>query len=168
MPLQFIDLFAGIGGFHQAIRRVLPDSECVLASDIDKNAQSTYKSNYEIEPVGDIRTIPLDTSLPSFSLLCAGFPCQAFSAAGKKNGFDDPRGILFFDILKIVDHVSPKTLMFENVANLVTINGGKAFETILKELTQILCCALYPESSPIRNPPEPRPCLYHRNARKTV
>jgi DNA (cytosine-5)-methyltransferase 1 len=135
MPLQFIDLFAGIGGFHQAIQRVLPDSECVLASDIDKNAQGVYEVNYEVKPVGDIREIPLDATLPTFSLLCAGFPCQSFSAAGRKQGFDDPRGTLFFDILKLVDQARPTTLLFENVANLVTINEGKPFETILKELT---------------------------------
>jgi DNA (cytosine-5)-methyltransferase 1 len=135
MALQFIDLFAGIGGFHQAISRVLPESECVLASDIDGNAQATYTSNYGLAPVGDIRKIPLDETLPSFSLLCAGFPCQAFSAAGKKHAFDDPRGTLFFDILKLIDKANPKTLMFENVANLVTINKGQVFETILKELT---------------------------------
>lgn len=135
MPLQFIDLFAGIGGFHQAIKRVIPESVCVLASDIDKHAQTSYESNYDIQPVGDIRDIPIDETLPTFSLICGGFPCQAFSAAGKMNAFDDPRGTLFFDIMKIVDYSKPKTLFLENVANLVTINKGKVFATILQELT---------------------------------
>jgi DNA (cytosine-5)-methyltransferase 1 len=135
MPLQFIDLFAGIGGFHQAINRVIPDSECVLASDIDAHARATYTANYGVDPVGDIRGIPLDDTLPSFSLLCAGFPCQAFSAAGKQNAFDDPRGTLFFDIVKVIDHAKPTTLLFENVANLVSIQNGEVFRTILKELT---------------------------------
>lgn len=135
MTLRFIDLFAGIGGFHQAISRVLPEAQCVLASDIDAKARETYKANYGIDPVGDIREIPLDSTLPSFSFLCAGFPCQAFSAAGKKRAFEDPRGTLFFDILKIIDHAHPNTLLFENVANLVNINEGKVFETIVAELT---------------------------------
>jgi DNA (cytosine-5)-methyltransferase 1 len=135
MPLQFIDLFAGIGGFHSAVSRVLPDAECVLASDIDAKAQETYEANYGVRPVGDIRDIPLDSTLPTFSFLCAGFPCQAFSAAGKKQAFDDPRGTLFFDILAIIDNAKPKTLLFENVANLVTINTGSVFNVILTELT---------------------------------
>lgn len=135
MPLHFIDLFAGIGGFHQAILRVLPDSVCVLSSDIDKNAQASYLANYGMKPVGDIRDIPIDDTLPKFSLICGGFPCQAFSAAGKKDAFDDPRGTLFFDIMKIVDHSKPKTLLLENVANLVTINKGVVFAAILDALT---------------------------------
>ena len=134
MTLRFLDLFAGIGGFHQAIQRVLPDSQCVLASDIDKKARETYRANYGIDPVGDIRDIPLDSTLPTFSLVCAGFPCQAFSAAGKKRGFEDPRGTLFFDILKIVDYARPSTLLFENVANLVKINQGKVFDILVTEL----------------------------------
>lgn len=134
MPLQFIDLFAGIGGFHSAMTRVIPDAECVLASDIDAKARETYKANHGVEPVGDIRKIPLDSTLPKFSLICAGFPCQAFSAAGKKQAFEDPRGTLFFDILSIIDHAKPKTLLFENVANLVTINQGAVFKVILTEL----------------------------------
>lgn len=134
MPLRFIDLFAGIGGFHQAIDRVIPGATCVLASDIDTKAQTTYEANYSNRPTGDVREIPLE-SIPAFSLLCAGFPCQAFSAAGKKNAFDDPRGTLFFDILKIVDHSKPDTILLENVANLVTINEGSVFATILDALT---------------------------------
>jgi DNA (cytosine-5)-methyltransferase 1 len=161
MPLQFIDRFAGIGGFHSAISRVLPDAQCVLASDIDAKARSTYSTNYGVEPVGDIRAIPLDSTLPAFSLLCAGFPCQAFSAAGKKNAFDDPRGTLFFDILKIIDHASPTTMVFENVANLVTINKGSVFKTILGELTsrgyRVAHCILSPHQFGI---PQSRQRIY--------
>jgi DNA (cytosine-5)-methyltransferase 1 len=133
MNIQFIDLFCGIGGFHQAIQRVIPSSTCVLASDIDPLVQETYKSNYNIQPVGDIKEIDI-SSIKPFSLLCGGFPCQAFSAAGKKNGFDDPRGTLFFDILRIVDHHKPNTILLENVANLTIINGGVIMKRIVKEL----------------------------------
>jgi DNA (cytosine-5)-methyltransferase 1 len=134
MPIKYIDLFCGIGGFHQAISRVFPDATCVLASDIDPAARSVYAANYGITPVGDICTHDV-ASIPPFDLLCGGFPCQAFSAAGKKNGFDDPRGTLFFDILRIVDHHTPSTLILENVANLCIIDEGRIFQTILHELT---------------------------------
>lgn len=133
MELKFIDLFCGIGGFHQAILRVLPNAKCVLSSDFDKNVQLTYESNYRIKPFGDIKEINIE-SIPAFSLLCAGFPCQAFSAAGKKNGFNDPRGTLFFDIINIIKYHKPNTIILENVANLVTINNGTVFNIIIGEL----------------------------------
>ena len=132
--LRFIDLFAGIGGFHQALRRVIPSAECVLASDIDVAAQAAYEANYDLHPVGDIRTLEED-SLPTFSLICGGFPCQAFSAAGKKQAFADPRGTLFFEILRLIDLRSPETLLLENVANLLTIEKGAIFALMRKELT---------------------------------
>lgn len=133
MQLKFIDLFAGIGGFHQAVSRVVPDATCVMASDIDKNARTSYENNYNLKPLGDIKEIDIE-SIPSFSLVCGGFPCQAFSNAGKKNAFDDPRGTLFFDIAKIVAYHKPKTIFLENVANLVTINNGFVFKSITDEL----------------------------------
>jgi DNA (cytosine-5)-methyltransferase 1 len=133
-PLKFIDLFSGIGGFHQALRRVVPSAECVHASDIDSAAQAAYQANYEVHPAGDIRTLDED-SLPPFSLLCGGFPCQAFSAAGKKQAFADPRGTLFFEILRLVDLRTPDTLLLENVANLLTIEKGAVFARMQTELT---------------------------------
>lgn len=133
MNIHFIDLFCGIGGFHQAIRRVDPSANCVLASDIDPLAQSTYHTNYGLQPVGDIKEIDIPSIKP-FSLLCGGFPCQAFSAAGKKDGFNDPRGTLFFDILRVIDHHKPKSILLENVANLTIINGGTVMKRIVQEL----------------------------------
>jgi DNA (cytosine-5)-methyltransferase 1 len=131
--LRFLDLFAGIGGFHQAIRRVFSSAECVTASDIDSAARTSYVTNYAVEPVGDIRTIE---DVPSFSLLCGGFPCQAFSAAGKKQAFADPRGTLFFEILRLIDLHSPSTLLLENVANLLSIEKGAVFALMREELLQ--------------------------------
>lgn len=135
MDLQFIDLFCGIGGFHQAVQRVVPSATCVLASDIDPLVQATYESNYGLRPVGDIKQIDIPSIKP-FSLLCGGFPCQAFSAAGKKDGFADPRGTLFFDILRVVDHHRPAAILLENVANLTIINGGDIMKRIVQELEE--------------------------------
>jgi DNA (cytosine-5)-methyltransferase 1 len=104
MDLKFIDLFCGIGGFHQAILRSIPNAKCVLSSDFDKNVQKTYELNYGITPLGDIKNINIET-IPEFSLLCAGFPCQAFSSAGKKNAFNDPRGTLFFDMMNMPEYL---------------------------------------------------------------
>lgn len=135
MDLQFIDLFCGIGGFHQAVQRVVPSAVCVLASDIDPLVQATYESNYGIRPAGDIKQIDIPAIKP-FSLLCGGFPCQAFSAAGKKDGFADPRGTLFFDILRVIDHHKPNAVLLENVANLTIINGGEIMKRIVQELEE--------------------------------
>jgi DNA (cytosine-5)-methyltransferase 1 len=132
--LQFVDLFCGIGGFHQAISRVFPTALCVMACDSDSAAQQVYTTNYGISPVGDIRELDA-ASVPACSLVCGGFPCQAFSAAGKKRGFEDPRGTLFFDILKIIDARQPTTIFLENVANLLSINKGESFAQIQGELT---------------------------------
>jgi len=133
---KFIDLFCGIGGFHQAMKIVLPTAKCVLASDIDLKARETYQKNHGMKPAGDIKTIDIP-SIPAFDLICGGFPCQAFSIAQwkDKKAFDDPRGTLFFDILKIVDHHKPKCLLLENVAHLTNINKGEVFKTILNSLT---------------------------------
>lgn len=135
-PLKFIDLFCGIGGFHQALNAVVPNATCVLASDIDARAQTTYETNHKVKPVGDIKKIDIP-KIPSFQLLCGGFPCQAFSIAQwkDKKAFDDPRGTLFFEILKVIDHHKPKCILLENVANITKINKGLVFNTILNALT---------------------------------
>ena len=91
---KFIDLFCGIGGFHQALSDL--GGECVFASDIDKHCQDVYERNYGLRPVGDITKVDA-ADIPEFDVLCGGFPCQSFSLAGKQLGFDDPtRGVLFF------------------------------------------------------------------------
>ena len=113
--MRFIDLFCGMGSFHYAFSK--KKWECVLACDINKNARNTYKLNYKLSPLQDIRSIN-PSSIPSFDILCAGFPCQPFSRAGKQKGFDDDRGNLFFEILKFVKCHSPKYIILENVKSL--------------------------------------------------
>lgn len=133
--IKYIDLFCGIGGFHQALTNIIPTSKCVLASDIDDNARKTYEENHKLKPQGDIKKIDI-ASIPQFNLICGGFPCQAFSIAQWKDqkAFDDPRGTLFFEILKVVDKHKPKCILLENVANLIKINKGAVLETILNSL----------------------------------
>lgn len=133
--IKYIDLFCGLGAFHSAFNR-LKDKKytCVFACDIDDNVRKIYELNYGIKPAGDINEINIET-IPEFDILCAGFPCQPFSIAGKKEGFDDKqKGNLFYSILKIIDIKSPSTIILENVKNLLTINGGETFHTIKTEL----------------------------------
>jgi len=126
---SFIDLFAGVGGFRLAMQKY--GGECVFSSEWDKFAQDTYLCNYGEVPFGDITKDEIKSVIPeSFDVLCAGFPCQAFSNAGLKKGFDDARGTLFFDILQIVRMRRPKVLFMENVRNLVGHDGGKTFRVI--------------------------------------
>ena len=128
--LRFIDLFCGIGGFHQALVNL--GHECVFACDIDANCRQTYRLNYGIEPAGDITTID-ERDIPPFDILCAGFPCQPFSKAGTQQGFNDAtRGTLFHDIMRIARHHNPRWLVLENVRNIVTHDGGNTWKTIRK------------------------------------
>jgi DNA (cytosine-5)-methyltransferase 1 len=149
----FIDLFAGIGGFHLAMHRL--GGECVFASEIDEPARLTYEANYKkISPKlfennlfnKDIRTItPKD--LPDFDILCAGFPCQPFSQAGHKRGFDDnhssERGNLFFNIAEILEAKKPKAFFLENVRGLVTHENGDTFKIIRNILENELGYSFY-------------------------
>lgn len=131
---KFIDLFAGIGGFHYALSSF--GAKCVFASEWDKHASETYKNNFGIEPKGDI-TLINETEIPNHDILCGGFPCQAFSVSGKQKGFDDTRGTLFFDIARIANHHKPKVLFLENVKNLAKHDDGKTLETIIKTLEML-------------------------------
>ena len=151
----FIDLFAGIGGFHTAMHSV--GGKCVFASEWDKNARITYEENYKaIEPDlfekdvdgkykffnADINDVELE-KVPDFDVLCGGFPCQAFSIAGKRKGFDDTRGTLFFNIAKIVDYKikkghKPKVLFLENVKGLKNHDHGHTLEVLLRVLREDL------------------------------
>ena len=103
--LKYIDLFCGIGGFHQALSKL--GGECVLACDIDKNCRRVYKKNYNIEPVPDVKKID-EKNMPDFDVICAGFPCQPFSNGGNKKSFDDERGLLFDEIMRIAKHKKPR------------------------------------------------------------
>ncbi|MBN2824079.1 MAG: DNA (cytosine-5-)-methyltransferase [Campylobacterales bacterium] len=132
--VKFIDLFAGIGGFHQAMSQF--GAECVFASEWDKNASQTYAENYGIKPYGDITQIEAH-EIPVHDMLCGGFPCQAFSISGKQKGFEDTRGTLFFDIARIVEHHRPKVLLLENVRNFEKHDGGKTLQTVVGTLKEL-------------------------------
>lgn len=132
--LRFIDLFAGIGGFHLALKSF--GAECVFASEWDKYAQQTYYANFGMMPAGDITTIH-EKEIPAHDLLCAGFPCQAFSISGKQRGFADSRGSLFFDIVRIATYHQPKILLLENVKHFARHNHGRTLQTVKMVLDQI-------------------------------
>jgi DNA (cytosine-5)-methyltransferase 1 len=133
--IKYIDLFCGLGAFHYAFNLI--DNikyKCVFACDIDEKVRKIYEENYGIKPEGDIDKIDIE-SIPDFDILCAGFPCQPFSIAGKKEGFNDKiKGNLFYSILKIIDIKMPKTLILENVKNLLNISNGETFKIIIMEL----------------------------------
>jgi len=153
--VDFIDLFAGIGGFHYAFHSV--GGNCVFASEWDKNARISYESNFkEISPNlfvkdsegkckyfnEDINDVVLD-DIPKFDVLCGGFPCQAFSIAGLRKGFEDTRGTLFFNIANIVDDKikkgeKPKVLLLENVKGLKNHMHGETLKTLLRVLREDL------------------------------
>jgi DNA (cytosine-5)-methyltransferase 1 len=136
MPIKenftFIDLFSGIGGFHQALASF--GGQCVLASDIDKECIKVYKANYGMDSGHNVRDIK-DEDVPDHDVLCAGFPCQAFSKAGKQLGFyDQTRGTLFFEVARILKAKHPKYIMLENVRNLVSHDDGNTFHVIRQTL----------------------------------
>ena len=130
---KFIDLFAGIGGFRMALQNL--GGKCVFTSEWDENAKKTYKANFGETPFGDITKESTKNYIPNnFDLLCAGFPCQAFSIAGKRGGFDDTRGTLFFDVAEIIRQKRPKAIFLENVKGLRNHDQGKTLATILNVL----------------------------------
>lgn len=132
--MKFIDLFCGIGGFRIALEQL--GGECVFSSDIDKSARETYKLNFGEEPYGDITTIEAK-DIPDHNILCAGFPCQPFSIAGLRKGFEDTRGTLFFDVARIIKEKQPEAFILENVAGLVNHDSGRTLEVILKTLDDL-------------------------------
>ena len=134
IPKTFIDLCSGIGGFHQALSNM--GMKCVLASDIDKECRNNYELNYKIKPKGDLTKIDIKT-IPSFDVLCAGFPCQPFSKAGQQNGFGDNRGNIFFNICEIVKYHRPKYIILENVRNLSSHNKGDTWKVIKSSLDEL-------------------------------
>ena len=134
MNFKYIDLFAGIGGFHQAAKAL--GGECVFASEIDKDAQKAYEFNYDIKPYGDITKIDA-SDIPNHDILFAGFPCQPFSIIGNRLGFNDIRGTLFFDIARILKEKKPRMFMLENVKQLKGHNNGQTLKTILLTLENL-------------------------------
>lgn len=132
---RFIDLFCGIGGFHQAMTAL--GGKCVYACDIDEDCRKTYFDNYSIYPDSDITKVD-PSAIPPFEVLCAGFPCQAFSKAGKRLGFsDETKGTLFFDIERIMSHCKPEYALLENVRNLASHDHGNTWKTIYEHLTNV-------------------------------
>lgn len=131
---KFIDLFAGIGGFHQAAAS--NGGLCVFASEIDSAAKIAYEANYGIKPEGDITKID-KASIPDHDLLCAGFPCQPFSIIGSRLGFDDIRGTLFFEIVKILEIKKPPMIVLENVKQLATHDNKKTITKIIDTLKSL-------------------------------
>lgn len=133
----FIDLFAGIGGFRMAMQQL--GGKCVFSSEWDAQAQRTYLLNYGEVPFGDITSEETKSYVPDdFDVLCAGFPCQAFSLAGKRMGFEETRGTLFFDVAEILKRKRPKAFFLENVKGLMIHDKGKTLKTILKVLREDL------------------------------
>ena len=129
----FIDLFAGIGGFRIAMQNL--GGKCVFSSEWDTSAQITYKENFGETPFGDITKEETKKYIPdNFDILCAGFPCQAFSIAGKRGGFEDTRGTLFYDVAEIIKRKSPKAFFLENVKGLMNHDKGRTLQTILNVL----------------------------------
>ncbi len=117
--------------FESAARSLNMETECVLSSEINPDAQLVYQKNFADTPLGDIRLID---QLPEHEILLAGFPCQSFSYAGKKAGFGDTRGTLFFEIARLIDTFKPQAFIFENVRGLVSHDGGRTLETIKGEI----------------------------------
>ncbi len=138
--MRFLDLFAGIGGFRLALERA--GHKCVGFCEIDKFARQTYKANFDTEGEVEWHDITQDTDedvrqLGSVVLITGGFPCQAFSVAGKRGGFEDTRGTLFFEIARIARILKPRYLLLENVKGLLNHSGGTTFATILNTLGEL-------------------------------
>ena len=130
---KFIDLFAGIGGFRIAMQKL--GGKCIFTSEWDEKAKKTYQTNFGEVPFGDITKAETKSFIPDgFDVLCAGFPCQAFSIAGKRGGFEDTRGTLFFDVAEIIKEKQPKAIFLENVKGLFSHDRGKTLMTILNVL----------------------------------
>ena len=134
MKFTYIDLFAGIGGFHQAADFL--GGKCLFASEIDSEAKKAYEANYGLKPHGDITKIKV-ADIPDHDVLLAGFPCQPFSIIGNRLGFDDIRGTLFFEIARILEAKLPSMFILENVKQLSGHDKGKTLQTILQTLRKL-------------------------------
>ena len=134
--LKYIELFSGIGAFHQAISRILPTSECVFAADIDINCASVYKLNYGIESLCDL-TKKNEKEIPDHEFCFFSPPCQAFSKGGKQKGFEEARGTLIFEVFRILKEKKPKYILMENVRNLVSHDNGNTIKVILDGLHEL-------------------------------
>lgn len=132
--LRFIDLFAGVGGIRIAFEKA--GARCVFTSEWDKACQQMYEANFGDKPVGDITKVDAK-DIPDHDILTAGFPCQAFSIMGERQGFDDTRGTLFFEVERILSAKKPKAFLLENVKQLMTHDKGRTFKVILQKLDKL-------------------------------
>ena len=132
--MTFIDLFAGLGGFRIALESL--GAECVYSNEWDKHAQDVYYNNFGDFPEGDITQVD-EKTVPDHDILCAGFPCQAFSISGKQRGLEDSRGTLFFDVARTVKEKTPKIVFMENVKNFATHDGGKTLEVVRSTMEEL-------------------------------
>ena len=130
----FIDLFCGIGGFHQALKRT--GAKCVLSCDIDESCREVYKDNYGIEPLDNITNVD-EKNMVDFDILCAGFPCQSFSNGGNKKCFGDKRGLLFDEIIRIAKVKKPKFMFLENVKHILKVGNGEVMVYIKNKIASI-------------------------------
>ena len=133
--LKFIDLFAGLGGFHLALKEL--GHECVFASEINTELQELYEHNHKIKCVGDINLVDIKKDIPPHDVLCAGFPCQPFSQAGFQRGFRDDRGNLFYRIMDILEYHKPEFVFLENVPNLKSHDKGNTYKVIHDTLSTL-------------------------------
>ena len=138
--MKYISLFSGIGGFekgiHQASEKMGIELECVFSSEIDKYARQIYEKNFGVEPYGDIKQIN-EQEIPDHDLLVAGVPCQAWSIAGKRCGFEDSRGTMWYEVFRIMKEKKPKFALLENVKGILSHDKGKSFELICESLCEI-------------------------------
>ena len=132
--MTFIDLFAGLGGFRLALESL--GAECVYSNEWDEPAQRVYEKNFGDIPEGDITQVD-EKTIPDHDILCAGFPCQAFSISGKQRGFEDSRGTLFFDVARIVREKKPKIVFMENVKNFATHDNGHTLEVVKATMEEL-------------------------------
>lgn len=132
--IKFIDLFAGLGGFRLALESL--GGECVYSNEWDKHAQKVYEMNFGEIPDDDI-TLVDEKNIPDHDILCAGFPCQAFSISGKQRGFEDSRGTLFFDVARIVKEKRPKVVFMENVKNFASHDHGNTLQVVKNTMIEL-------------------------------
>ena len=132
--MSFIDLFAGLGGFRIALESF--GAKCVYSNEWDKFAQQVYNENFGECPEGDITTVD-ENKIPNHDILCAGFPCQAFSISGKQRGFEDSRGTLFFDVARIIRCKKPKVVFMENVKNFASHDNGNTLSVVERTMKDL-------------------------------
>ncbi|MBE6402244.1 MAG: DNA cytosine methyltransferase [Lentisphaerae bacterium] len=130
----FIDLFAGLGGFRLALESL--GAKCIYSNEWDIHAQEVYAANFGDVPEGDITKVD-EKKIPNHDILCAGFPCQAFSISGKQRGFEDSRGTLFFDVARIVKEKRPKVVFMENVKNFAMHDNGKTLQVVKATMSEL-------------------------------